>query len=120
VIDGFSRSFAECCGVLSPRASGAGTRKRVYHGFVIASALLACVILVLVGNPVTLVKAAALVSLATAPLLYAFNLYCVTHHIDRPQWRPSAASVCLASVGVVLMFVALVAMAYFELPRILK
>jgi Mn2+/Fe2+ NRAMP family transporter len=120
VVDGFSRSFSECCAVLSPRASGVRTRKRVYHGFVIASALLASVILVLVGNPVTLVKAAALLSLATAPLLYAFNLYCVTHHIDEPQWRPSAASVCLACIGVVLMFVALVAMAYFELPRILN
>ena len=40
--------------------------------------------------------------------------------LDQPQWRPSAASVCLACAGVVLMFAALVAMVYFELPRILE
>ena len=85
VIDGFSRSFSECCAVLLPSASAAKTRKRVYHSFVIASALLACTILAWIGNPVTLVTTVALISLAAAPLLYGFNLYCVTHHIDEQQ-----------------------------------
>jgi len=107
VIDGFSRSFSECCAVLRPATSAPRIRRRLYFGFVVVSALLACIILVRVGNPVTMVMAAAMVSLAVAPLLYGFNLYCVTHHIDEPELRPSVLSVAVACAGIVFMFIAL-------------
>ena len=115
VIDGFSRSFSECCAVLFPSASSENTRKRNYRGFVIVSSLIACLILTLVGNPVTLVTAVALISLAVAPLLYGFNLYCVTHHIEQRQWRPSLLSICLACVGILFMLVALGTTVYVKL-----
>jgi len=115
VIDGFSRSFSECCATLFPRMDVGETRKRLYRGFVIASALLACVLLVSVGNPVTLVTAAAMVSLAAAPLLYGFNLYCVRTQIDQRAFRPSAASVWIACAGIVFMVIALATTIYAKL-----
>jgi len=115
VIDGFSRSFSEGCGTLVHRMSGPETRKRVYFGFVIISALLACVILDRVGNPVTLVMVATLLSLAAAPLLYGFNLYCVLRHIHQPQLRPSALTVWIACAGVAFMLVALGTTVYVKL-----
>jgi len=115
VIDGFSRSFAECCAVLRPAWAGQPIRNRNYFGFVIASSLLACAILVYVGNPVTMVTAAALVSLTVAPFLYAFNLYCVTRHIVEKTLRPSVVCVALGFIGTLLMLAALVTFAYAKL-----
>jgi hypothetical protein len=115
VIDGFSRSFAEGCGALFPSMVHATTRRRLYAGFVIGSSLLACVILVQVGNPVTLVTAAALISLTAAPLLYAFNLYCVLRHIDEPRWRASWPIIVTAAGGITLTLVALGTTIYVKL-----
>ncbi|MHC4406188.1 MAG: Nramp family divalent metal transporter [Planctomycetota bacterium] len=115
VIDGFSRSFAECCATMRPAMAAPARRKRLYFGFAIASAVLACVILFSVGNPVTLATGAALVSLSVAPLLYAFNLYCVLRHVDDPQMRPSAVNVVIAFAGVLFMLVAFATYAYAKL-----
>ena len=67
VVDGFSRSFAQCCAVLRPARFGGEMSRRLYVGFVIGSSTLACGILLAVGNPVLLVTGAALVSLTAAP-----------------------------------------------------
>ncbi len=115
VVDGFSRSFAEGWGTLIPAASAPMIRRRLYAGFVIGSSLLACTLIVTVGNPVALVTAAALVSLAAAPLLYGFNLYCVLRHIDEPRWRASWPSIAIAVIGIALALVALATMAYVKL-----
>ena len=116
VIDGFSRSFSECCAALFSPLRTPGRRKRVYFGFVIASALLACGILFSLGSkPVMLVTAAALVSLSAAPLLYGFNLYCVLTHVEDPRMRPPTLSVCTALAGIVFMVVALGVTVYVKL-----
>lgn len=117
VIDGFSRSFSECCAALLPPMSTDRIRRALYVGFAIASSVLACFILLLVGNPVTLVTAAALISLTAAPLLYGLNLYCVTHQVSQPEFRPSRLNVVIAYAGVVFMLVALVATAYVQLLK---
>ncbi len=114
VIDGFSRSFAECCATLRTSMSKVEWRLRLYRAFVIGSSVLAGIILVTVGNPVTIAKSAALISLATAPLLYAFNLYCVHRHIQDPKLRPSALSMGTALVGIVAMTVALGVAVYLK------
>lgn len=108
VIDGFSRSFAECCVVLRPSWSKDATRRRIYFGFMLSTASFACLILYTVGNPVTLVLAATMISLAAAPLLYGFNLHCVTRQIKDPELRPSRPSIGIAAIGIFLMILVLV------------
>jgi Mn2+/Fe2+ NRAMP family transporter len=115
VIDGFSRSFSECCAVLSGRLSGVRPRFRTYAGFAIISSVTACAILIYVGNPVTLVVVASLISLTAAPLLYSFNLYCVLRHIREPAFRPSTTCVMLGLAGVAFMVLALGTTAYVTL-----
>ncbi len=117
VIDGFSRSFSGCCAVLRPGKSDPAMRSRLYFGFAIVSAVLACVTLLVVGRPVVLAIGASLISLAIAPLLYGFNLYCVTRHIDEPALRPSKISVGIAFVGIVTVIVALGGGIYVKLLR---
>jgi Mn2+/Fe2+ NRAMP family transporter len=112
VIDGFSRSFTECCAILSMRCSSQQARRLTYFGFVAISSSLACVILVVFGNPVALVTAAAMVSLAAAPLLYGFNLYCTWKHVQEPELRPSLANVLIGFAGIGVMAVALGATVY--------
>lgn len=107
VVDGFSRSFAQCCAVLRPARFGGEMSRRLYVGFVIGSSTLACGILLAVGNPVLLVTGAALVSLAAAPLLYTFNLLCVMRDIHEPRLRPNVATVWVARAGIVFMVLAL-------------
>ncbi len=106
VIDGFSRSFSEAMGHLFDSYSSQSTKRKTYLGFVLASALLACVTLLLVGNPVTLVTYVALVSLAAAPVLYALNLLCVTMHIDQPELRPALITILTGWIGVGVMLLA--------------
>lgn len=116
VIDGFSRSFAEGWATLCPAASAPHTRRRLYLGFVCGSSLLASLVIVMVGNnPVVLVTGAALISLAAAPFLYGFNLYCVLRHIDQPRWRISRPMIVLASCGIALAILALGTAIYVEL-----
>jgi len=118
VIDGFSRSFSECCAGLRPRWGRTEVRRRTYVGFVLASSLLASLILFSVGNPVKLVTAAALISLCAAPLLYGFNLYCVTRQIDDPALRPSRWTVLVACSGILFMLVALGTTVYVKLGSV--
>ncbi len=106
VIDGFSRSFTECCATLRTAMSTPHWRLRLYRAFVIGSSVLAGVILSSVTNPLAIATVAALISLATAPFLYAFNLVCVHRHIKDPKLRPSAVSICTAVVGIVAMTLA--------------
>ncbi len=115
VIDGFSRSFSECCALLRDSMSTAGARKHSYGLFAVVSSTVACVILVRIGNPVTLVVIASLISLTAAPLLYGFNLYCVTRHIREPEFRPSVLCIATGLAGVVFMVIALAATAYVRL-----
>ncbi len=82
-------------------------RRLAYRGFAALSGMLACGMLVLVGNPVRLVTATAVISLAAAPFLYGFNLYCVRHHIENPRLQPSQASVWVAYAGILFMLIAL-------------
>jgi len=103
VIDGFSRSFAESLAAIRPAWSSDRIRRRTYGGFVVASALLAATTIVYIGNPVTLVVAVSLVSLAIAPVLYGLNLYCVFRHIEDPSLRPSRATLVLGAIGIAFM-----------------
>ncbi len=112
VVDGFSRSFAECCAVLRPDRFAGPMRRRLYVGFVVASSCLACSILLVVGNPVRLVTGAALVSLSAAPLLYAFNLRCVVREIPEANLRPGRVMVWTARAGIVVMVIALAVTVY--------
>ena len=114
VIDGFSRSFAEGWTTLRPAAANPTTKRRLYVGFVCGSSLLACTILVAVGNPVTMVTAAALISLTAAPLLYGFNLYCVLRHIEEPRWRVSWLMIVLSVGGIAVAILALGTTVYLE------
>lgn len=115
VIDGFSRSFAEGWATLRPTTSP-HVRKRMYAGFVCGSSLLACSVIISIGNnPVILVTAAALISLAAAPFLYGFNLYCVLRHIDQPRWRVSWPMIVLALGGIAIAILALGTAVYVEL-----
>ena len=118
VIDGFSRSFSECCAALHPAMSATSVRKRIYGVFAIASSVLACIILIRVGNPVTLVVAVSLISLSAAPLLYGFNLYCVTRHIRDPELRPWALTVWTGFAGIAFMVIALGTTAYVKLSPV--
>lgn len=118
VIDGFSRSFSESCAVLFRSLGSLRRKTATYFGFMGASAVLASATLFFVGNPVTIVTAAALVSLALAPLLYGFNLYCVLKHVDEPRFRPARLSVWIATAGIVFMLIALGTTVYAQLlPR---
>lgn len=105
VIDGFSRAFSETLATLRP--SLAKRRRTFYRSFVIGSSLCAAGTLLLVGNPVTLVLAVSLVSLAIAPVLYALNIYCVRNHIKDPKMRPAPATVVIGWMGIAFMIVAL-------------
>jgi Mn2+/Fe2+ NRAMP family transporter len=116
VVDGFSRSFSECLAVLIPSKSTNGHRRVAYFAFAIGSTLLACSILVRVGQPVLLVTSAALISLAVAPFLYAFNLFCVKTQIDDPHLRPPRWTLVIGFAGVLLMVGTLILTAWLKLP----
>ena len=105
VIDGFSRSFAETAATLRPNLR-AKWWKRLYWGFVLATALFAYVVVVKVGNPVRLVKVVAILSLCVAPLYYGLNYYCVTRFIKQEEFRPKMPARVVAVLGIVVMFLA--------------
>ena len=90
-------------------------RRRTYVGFALFSALFAAGTLLLVGNPVTMVTIAALISLGAAPILYTLNLYCVRHHIDDPALAPGRLTVVLAWCGVAFVTGAFVISIYLKL-----
>jgi Mn2+/Fe2+ NRAMP family transporter len=117
VIDGFSRSFCEALASLRGEWARESIRRRTYGWFVAGSSLLAAVIIVRVGNPVTLVTTVALISLAVAPILYALNLICVSRDIKDPQLRPAKATVVLGWAGTAFMILALAVMFYVKVVR---
>jgi Mn2+/Fe2+ NRAMP family transporter len=112
VIDGFSRSFSEALAVIRPSFSAARPKRRTFVGFMLFSAACAAVTIIWVGNPVTLVVAVSLISLAVAPALYTLNLYCVQRHIDDPRMRPHRLTTWLGWAGVVFMTTALAVTIY--------
>ncbi len=101
VIDGFSRAFSETLALLRPGL--ADRRQALYAGFAEASALVAAITLITVGNPVTLVLAVALISLGFAPVLYGLNLWCVVTQIEDPALRPSRPLIVLGALGTLFM-----------------
>lgn len=117
VIDGFSRSFSEALAALRDRWSSRHVRRRTYGGFIAGSSVCAAVCVVWVGNPVTLVTAVALLSLAVAPILYALNLICVSRDIRDPQLRPARATVIIGWLGTVFMVLALAVTFYVKVIR---
>ncbi len=117
VIDGFSRSFAEVLAALFPARGGGRRRRLTYRGFVLVSSLLAGVTLAWIGNPVTVVTAVALLSLAVAPVLYALNLICIQRHIEEPRLQPARTTTLLGWLGVATMVLAVAATVYVKLLR---
>lgn len=117
VVDGFSRSFSEALAALRPKWAEPETRRTTYSTFVVATAALACLLILWVGNPVLLVTAAALLSLAVAPILYGLNLYCVSRHITEPALKPARATIIIGWLGTAFMFLALVVTVYVKLIR---
>jgi Mn2+/Fe2+ NRAMP family transporter len=105
VIDGFSRSFAETVATLRPQMRTKWW-KRLYWGFVLATAAFAYVVVVTVGNPVRLVTVVALLSLSVAPLYYALNYYCVTRFIKEDRFRVKTPARIVALLGIVVMLLA--------------
>lgn len=117
VIDGFSRSFAEVLAALFPARAGGRRRRQTYRGFVLVSSALAAVTLAWIGNPVTVVTAVALLSLAVAPVLYALNLICIQRHIEEPRLQPARTTTLLGWLGVATMVLAVAATVYVKLLR---
>jgi Mn2+/Fe2+ NRAMP family transporter len=107
VIDGFSRSFSEALAVIRPGLSSDRTKRKTLWGFMFFSAAFAAVMIVKVGNPVTLVIAASLVSLAAAPVLYGLSLHCVQRHIKDPRMKPHKLTVVVGWLGVAFVAAAL-------------
>jgi Mn2+/Fe2+ NRAMP family transporter len=118
VVDGFSRSFSECLAVLFPSKASNVRRRVAYFAFAIGSTILACTILVRVGQPVLLVTSAALISLTVAPFLYAFNLFCVKTQIDDPHLQPPWWTLVIGFAGVLLMVGTLALTAWLKLPTL--
>jgi Mn2+/Fe2+ NRAMP family transporter len=118
VMDGFSRSFSEALAALRDGWSRESVRQRTYGGFVACSSLCAAVCVIWVGNPVTLVTAVALISLAVAPILYALNLICVNRDIADPELRPARATMIIGWLGTVFMVLALAVMFYVKVVRV--
>ena len=105
VMDGFSRSFAETVATLRPDLR-AKWWKRLYWGFVLATAAFAYVVVVTVGNPVRLVSVVAVLSLCVAPLYYGLNYYCVTRFIKEDKFCIKFGARVVALLGIVVMFLA--------------
>jgi len=114
VIDGFSRSFSEALAVISPRLGEPLIRRRTLLGFMLFSALFAVATIILVGNPVSLVVAASLVSLGAAPVIYGLSMYCVSKHIEDLAMRARPAVMVLALLGVVFVTAALLVWIHCE------
>jgi len=117
VIDGFSRSFAEVLAALFPARAGGRRRRTTYRAFVLVSSALAAVTLAWIGNPVVVVTAVALLSLAVAPVLYALNLICIQRHIEEPRFQPARTTTLLGWLGVATMVLAVAATVYVKLLR---
>jgi Mn2+/Fe2+ NRAMP family transporter len=115
VIDGFSRSFSEAISCIRDKRTDSGIRKHTYLGFVFASSICAAATICFVGNPVTLVTAVAILSLAIAPILYALNLRCVWRDIKDPHLRPSIVTMCTGWAGVVFMIAGLALTVWIKL-----
>lgn len=81
----------------------------------LGSAVLACVTVVFVGNPVRLVTAVALISLCLAPVLYGLNLVSVSRHIADPTLKPSRFTLALGWAGCLLMILTLALTVYVKL-----
>jgi Mn2+/Fe2+ NRAMP family transporter len=105
VMDGFSRCFAETLSKLFPELPKKGWNT-LYRIFVLATALLAFVLVITIGKPVKLVMIVALISLAVAPLYYGLNYYCVTRFIEDRRFRPKMPARFMAIVGIAIMFIA--------------
>jgi Mn2+/Fe2+ NRAMP family transporter len=112
VIDGFSRSFSEALAVINPRLSSPPSKRRTLLGFMFLAAVFAALMIVWIGNPVTLVVAASLVSLAAAPVLYGLSLYCVRSHITDPTMKPHPITVIVGWAGVAFVAGALAVTIY--------
>ncbi|MCP4677390.1 MAG: divalent metal cation transporter [Deltaproteobacteria bacterium] len=117
VIDGFSRSFSETLAQIRPSLREKRARLLTYRGFIVASAILAAVTIEWIGNPVTLVVAVSLISLAVAPILYALNQYCIRRDITDPALKPSPVTVGIGWLGILFMILALVVMVYVKLIK---
>jgi Mn2+/Fe2+ NRAMP family transporter len=115
VIDGFSRSFSEAISCIREKRAESGARKYTYFGFVFASSICAAVTICCVGNPVAIVTAVAILSLAIAPVLYALNLRCVSRDIADPRLRPSIVTICTGWAGVLFMVAALAITVWIKL-----
>jgi Mn2+/Fe2+ NRAMP family transporter len=102
VMDGFPRSFAEAVTTLFP-----GVRRKwwagLYWGFIVFSALFAFIMILTVGNPVTLVMIVAILSLAVAPLYCALNYYCITRFVKEEVFRPNRVHRAIALSGIAFM-----------------
>ncbi len=117
VIDGFSRSFSETLAQLRPSLREKRTRLLTYRGFVIVSAILAAITIKWIGNPVTLVVAVSLISLAVAPILYGLNQYCIRRDITEPELKPARVTVGIGWLGILFMILALAVTVYVKLIK---
>jgi hypothetical protein len=104
-MDGFSRSFAEAVATIFG-GIGSGSWKKLYWSFLLFTSAFAILLVSTIGNPVTLVLAAALLSLSVAPLYYWLNYYCVTRFIEDKSLKPKLPARIIAIIGVILMLAA--------------
>jgi Mn2+/Fe2+ NRAMP family transporter len=112
VMDGFSRAFegslaqlrrlrrTEAAGECEARTSACGPAYRI---FLAGTTVVAAGCITAFPQPVVLVTFVATVTLAITPVLYAFNVWCVTRRIPDPALRPPRATVRLGWAGTAFM-----------------
>jgi Mn2+/Fe2+ NRAMP family transporter len=105
VLDGFPRAFSESLKVMAGgrRPADSPLWNRIYRLSLLVVWASVCLILFLIPRPVFLTTSAAVLSFLLAPLIFAFNYYCVTRQIEDEKLRPSRPGRWLALAGIAFM-----------------
>ena len=104
VMDGFPRAFSTILRTLFPSNSFLEKPSNpAYWIFMVVIFTFSLVTNTLLPNPVLVVTLVGVVSLLVAPILYAFNYYCVTRLIEDESMRPSLGLRLWAVAGMVFM-----------------
>ena len=107
VMDGFPRAFSTILRTLFPSNSFLEKPSNpAYWIFMVVIFTFSLVSNTLLPNPVLVVTLVGVVSLLVAPILYAFNYYCVTRLIEDESMRPPLGLRLWAMAGILVMTVA--------------
>jgi Mn2+/Fe2+ NRAMP family transporter len=113
VLDAFPRSMARMFKVLMPNVRFFAEKEKtvywLYLGFILFYAILSNTLL---PNPVVMVLISGVATLIVGPMVYGLNYYCVTRHIDDPEFMLSRPTRVWALAGIFFMFGVAVLTAY--------